>query len=111
MVSNEADLEAKGGPGAVPIFQISFADQRPFAPRAAPTATNTGKPVLRLWLTQNFLVVFKGYSRWAVECRSGGLAGNGSLTPDILQSCCLKGFWFSFVSYCKETQIKSTRFS
>jgi len=38
------------------------------------------------------------------------LAGNGSLTPDILQSCCLKGFWFSFVSCCKTTQIKNTHF-
>lgn len=38
------------------------------------SATNSGKPVLRLWLIRNFLVVFKGYSRWAVECRSGRIA-------------------------------------
>jgi hypothetical protein len=74
------------------------------------SATIPREPVLRLRLIPNFLVVFKGYSRWAVECGSGGLAGNGSLTPDILQSCCLNGFWFSSVMHCKTTVFQAIMF-
>ena len=33
-----------------------------------------------------------------------------TVPPDILQSCCLKGFWFSYVSCCKTAIIQSGHF-
>ena len=54
------------------VINQCVTSQRTFDARPAPSATNPREPVLRFGLWPDFLVVFKGYSGWAVECRVGG---------------------------------------